>query len=124
MFGLHAEILRVIDDFEFGVIDNEIQDGENYITLERFTPAGEDWCPIIWFDGTNEGFVESVRKLYENFDVDEEAEIYIENRGKNGIPSSIRTLINDAEWKEDVLGELAEELEKLDLEEEEEESDK
>lgn len=123
MFELHKEIIKTIDEMNFGIIENEEQNEESYITLERFTPAGEDWCPIIWFDGTNEGFVESVRKLYENFDVDEEAELWIEGRGKNGIPSSIRVLINDAEWKENALLELAEELEKLDLEEEEEENE-
>ena len=122
MFELHKEIIRTIDEMNFGIIDNGEQDGESYITLERFTPAGEDWCPTIWFEG-NEDFIEEVRTLYEDFDVDEEAEIYIENRGKNGVPSSIRVLINDAEWKENALLELAEELEKLDLEEEEEENE-
>lgn len=120
MFKLHKDILKVIEDFQFGIVENESQDNENYITLERFTPAGEDWCPTIWFDGTNDGFVESVRKLYDDFDVDEEAEIWIDRRGEDGIPSSIRVLVNDAEWKENTLGELTEELEKLDFEEEEE----
>lgn len=118
MFELHEDILRIIDDFEFAIIENNNQSNGNYITLERFTPAGEDWCPTIWFDGTNDGFVESVRELYEDFDVDEETEMWIEGRGKNGIPSSIRVLVEDAEWKENTLGELAEELEKLDLEDE------
>lgn len=122
MFELHEEIVKTIEKIGFKIIEKDEQDGESYITLERFTPAGEDWCTTVWFDG-NEDFIEEVRLIYEDFDVDEEAELWIEGRGKNGVPSSIRVLLNDAEWKEDALGELAEELEKLDLEEEDEEND-
>lgn len=44
--------------------------------------------------------------------MDDEVEPYIENRGNDRVPSSIRVLLVDAEYKEMVLGELAGALEK------------
>lgn len=125
MMELKKEIIEVIENNGFyltevtkqsHVIDNE----QYYVELQQGTPAGEDWWITIWFDGTSDGFVESVRRRSNDFDVDEEVEVFIEGRGKNGIPSSIRTLIEDAEWKEEKLEKLADDLENIWSEEEDE----
>lgn len=38
-----------------------------------------------------------MRQYATGFDVDEHVELWIENRGKNGVPSTARELIEDAE---------------------------
>lgn len=117
---LNKKIVDVIENngFYYSVVVE--QDNGFYIELYRDTPAGEDWHVIIWFNGSDNGFINSFRKYVEDFDVDEEAEIYIESRGKNGIPSSIRKIteiLNDAEWKKEKLGLLLKDLEDIDFRE-------
>jgi len=107
---LHKKLMEVLNRHEFAVISISKQGNEYYVEMERFTPAGEDWIPTIWFDGTWNDFIDSVKRAYNEFDVDEEAEIWIESRGERGVPSSIRVLVEDAEWKEKALLELSEEL--------------
>lgn len=119
---LSEKILEVLKNngFSHGEI---IEQTEEYcIELSQFTPAGEDWWVIIWFDGNDESFINSFRKYVESYDVDDEATLYIESRGKNGIPSSIRTLVEDAEWKEETLGETLKDLEDINFEENEDEN--
>ena len=62
---------------------------------------------------------EEIRRRYENFDVDEEAEMYIEAKqnGLKGVPS-IRTLVNDLEDEEEKYEELWYAVEDLSDEEE------
>lgn len=76
----------------------------------RPTPAGEDWIVTVWFDGTARGFKRAIEQYAIYFDIDEEVSVYVENRGKNGIPSSIEVLLEDAKWKMRELEDLAEEL--------------
>lgn len=112
---LNDKVIKVVENNDFSINEVEKQDNDFYVELGQYTPCGEDWWETIWFDGTDEGFIEAVRKRYENFDVDEEAEVWIENRGKNGVPNSIKALIKDAEWKETMLEHLAEALLELEV---------
>lgn len=114
---LSNKIIKTVENNDFSINEITEQGNEFYVEINQHTPCGEDWWETIWFDGTDDGFIKAVREKYRNFDVDDEVEIYIESRGKNGVPSSIRALVEDAEWKEDKLGELAYDLEELDLEE-------
>lgn len=115
---LCKEIINVIEAHEFTMNEVEKQDNEYYIEMGQSTPAGEDWWEIIWFDGTNDGFVEAVKERYLYFDVDEEAEYWIRGRGQNGIPNSIRTLLEDAKWKKAMLEGLSDALTELKTERE------
>lgn len=116
---LNDKVIEIVESYGFFVGEVEKQGNDFYVEINQNTPLGEDWWEVIWFDGTSEGFIEAVRERYNNFDVDEEAEVYIDNRGKNGVPDSIRDLLDDAVWKEKTLGELADELEELESEEDE-----
>lgn len=111
---LNKKIVDVIENNGFYYSAVVEQDNEFYIELYLDTPAGEDWHVIIWFNGSDNGFINSFRKYVEDFDVDEEAEIYIESRGKRGVPSSISVLVKDAEWKKETLGKMLKDLEDLD----------
>ena len=115
---LNDEIIRILEEHDFSYSEVNKQGDECYIDLSQYTPAGEDWYVCVLFDGTTKSLIESIEKIVDNFDVDEEVEIFIDNRGKNGIPSSVRTLIEDAEWKLETLQSLADALEDLELDEE------
>ena len=112
---LNDKIIGIVESNGFVINEVEKQGDDFYVEINQSTPCGEDWWETIWFDGTNKGFINRVRDRYNNFDVDEEAEIWIESRGKNGVPNSIRDLVEDAEWKERTLGELFDQLEELEL---------
>lgn len=108
---LDKKIQDILEKNEFN-FDEEIieQDNGKYIEINQSTPEGEDWWETIWFDGTYEGFVNAVEERVLNFDIDEEVEIWIPNRGKGGCPDSIMDLVHDAEWKQKTLENLLDDL--------------
>ena len=112
---LNNKIIYILEKHDFSVGKIQKQRDEYYVEINQYTPAGEDWWETIWFDGTDNGFIGAVRERYRCFDVDDEAEVWIDRRGENGVPNSIRELIKDAEWKEIKLGELSDELDELEL---------
>lgn len=118
---LNKKIVDVIENSGFNY-DGVDEDNGYSVRLYQSTPAGEDWGLIIWFDGSDNGFIYAFRKYSESFDVDKEVEFWVESRGENGIPSSVRKIteiLNDAEWKKEQLGLLLKDLEDIDLEEDE-----
>ena len=96
---LSKKILDILEDNGFSCEKITEQDKKYYIEINQNTPAGEDWWTTIWFDGTSAGFIDSLEEIVSDFDVDEEVEIWIPSRGKNGVPNSIETLVEDAKWK-------------------------
>lgn len=103
---LNKEIIEILDSHGFSFDSIEEQDNEYYIEMNNGTPAGEDWWTTIWFDGTNAGFIDSLEEVVNDFDVNEEVEIWIPGRGQNGVPNSIEVLLEDAKWKLKQLEEL------------------
>lgn len=103
---LSKKIIEVLDSHGFSFDSIEEQGNEYYIEMNNGTPAGEDWWVTIWFDGTDTGFIDSLEEVINDFNVDEEVEIWIPGRGKNGVPNSIETLVEDAKWKLKQLEEL------------------
>ena len=108
---LTENIISVLEDNDMRIYDRSLQSGEYYRDIEFCTPAGEDVVMTVWYDGTENGFVEAMRKLSDDFDVDEHVELNSSSRGENGVPDSIRTLVEDAEWIDAFLSDLADELE-------------
>lgn len=81
--------------------------------LENFSPAGEDL--VISVGGmTPEGMIKDIIEYANNFDPDENIEMWIEARhnGVGGIPS-IRVLVEDADAIERMLEELADKVREL-----------
>ena len=66
---------------------------EDYVELEKYSPAGEDFI----FGVQKGNFVKNVREYADGFDVDEHVELWIE----------ARELVEDAEAIRDMLNELA-----------------
>jgi len=69
--------------------------------------AGQDIPVEIDYDGTVENLVDKFTAYAENYDVDDEVEIYVNMRGENGVPSSIRELLDDCQEAKDTLMEIA-----------------
>lgn len=107
----------VAENLGFSVDSPTKQDKQWYVEIQQYTPEGEDWYETVWFSAPND--IESeVERLYSNFDVDEEAELWIDSRGQNGVPSSIMAIVQDQQWKQNKLKELYEALHARTLDEE------
>lgn len=106
---LCKDVMQIVEDCGFS-INIEKQNTGYCADLNQSTPEGEDWWESITFDGTDRDFIKAIRDRAYYFDVDEEAEQWIPYRGEGGCPSSILALVEDAQWKEKKLSELAERL--------------
>ena len=109
---LSERTIEILGNNDMKIYDRCEQDGEFIREIEFYSPKGEDVCECIFYDGTDESFIKAFRSNTENFDANEHAEMWIENRGKvGGVPDSIWDLINDAEWIKKTLLAVADELE-------------
>ena len=83
-------------------------DERNYVELEKYSLAGEDFSMIIDFDMENpiDSFLENLKEYSDDFDIDEHVEMWIPERGKGGCPDSIRELVEDAEGIKEMIFEL------------------
>ena len=110
MKRLRKDIVKILEDNGFVIGEITKQSNGICVELNQSTPLGEDWWVVIFFDGTNNGFFQEFYKYACNFDIDEEVEVYVVNRGKNGIPNSVVDLVEDAKWKQKTLEVTADEL--------------
>ena len=74
------------------------------IEIENWSPAGEN---LVEYLDKKIDIPSQMQKIADNFDADEHAEMWIEHRGKNGIPGSIRMLLNDADAIQEMYNKLA-----------------
>ena len=72
--------------------------------------AGQDIPTEFYYDGSPEDFVAKFTECANNYDVDEEVELYVNMRGKNGVPDTVRELLDDCQEAKDTLMEIAEKL--------------
>ena len=97
------------------LLDWSVHIHDDCIEFEKYSPAGEDF--IFTITGNDEARVaEQVREYAYDFDPDEHAEMWVESRGKRGVPDSIRTLIDDADAIKEMAFELADALRKAEEE--------
>lgn len=82
---------------------------DNFACFEFWTDtAGQDVVVEFDYDGTGEDFINKFVEYAENYDVDSEVELYASMRGQHGVPSSIRTIVEDCEEAKATLMEIAE----------------
>ncbi|WP_204246076.1 hypothetical protein [Eubacterium sp. An3] len=90
--------------WSYGIYEEDAK--HSYVRLRKCSPAGEDFHMDI--DIGKEipvtDFMDNLSNYH--FDPDEHAEEKIKVRGKNGVPDSIRTLIEDAESIGKMINEL------------------
>ena len=93
-----------LEDNNIHTYIGEWDDNEKYIECEYYSNAGEDF--IFTLAGKNNiELAKNLNDFYEDFDADEHA---VENYGSKGAPSSLRTLLDDAEDIDSFLKELSE----------------
>lgn len=105
----YDKLQRIIEDKGFYFKHEKEKDGRYSALLEQSTPLGEDWCLEFLYKNIAD-LINQITEYSYNYDADEEAEIYINIRGKNGVPSSIRALLDDSQWKKDQLTKLASQI--------------
>lgn len=103
---MNKKYFEVIDRLGWGYSDI-YTNGD--IELETDSPAGED----VVFEVNANNLVYEVRCYANNFDVDDHVLMWAEHRGENGVPNSIRELLDDAVAIQDMLNELADALEEV-----------
>lgn len=108
---LNKKIISTLESSDFRVCSVYKHNGEVCAEIETFSPAGEDVIIAIWYDGTSKDFIQKFRGYAEDFDADEHAEMWVDSRGKNGVPSTIRELIEDADEIKSMLLDMSEKLE-------------
>ena len=109
--NLNKKIAAVLEERGYTVLSIEKQDGKHIAELELYSPAGEDFCITVWFDGTNRDFIDAFYQWAIDFDPEEHVEMWIEARknGVGGVPS-VRELVDDADAINDILMETAAKL--------------
>lgn len=113
---LSEKTIAIFEENDITVSERYEEDGEYYREIEFYSPEGEDVLETIWYDGTDNGFIKAFKRNADNFDADEHAEMWIDKRGKNGVPDNVRALIDDAENIKDTLLKVAEKLEGIERE--------
>lgn len=95
---ISQKILDALDDNNWNLyIDTE----DNFIELEWYSPAGEDF--LLSFDvKDDDDFLSQLYDAYINFDTEQHA---VENYGMRGAPG-LRVLLDDADAIEDELKRL------------------
>ena len=113
MKQLSAKVRKTLENNDFRIIFCSIEEEKNgqYVAeLEWYSPAGEDFIVTLWFDGTSADFVREFADYAEDFDPEEHAAMWIENKNSvSGVPS-IRELIDDADEIKETLMRVAAEL--------------
>ena len=121
MMELSEKIIEVLEAHDIslcGEISERTYNNDGYdVELETYSPEGEDVIISLIYDGTEEDFIKQFESYAEDFDAEEHAETYINMRGKNGVPESIKNLLEDAEWQKEMLLEVVKDLNGLDDEE-------
>lgn len=92
-------------DFEFG----------------KFSPAGRDFSFTAEMKCANiNSLIEDIENYYENYDVDYETYIWLDQfgHGKNGAPYRMRAVLEDVEATERMVGELLDAITSMHIPEE------
>ena len=93
--------IRDLKDYEYLV-----SEGKTQLEFNQFSPAGEDFNFYIEFNNNIQDFLNELREYVNDFDIDEHVKIWIDVLGQNGVPSTIRELLEDAESIKEMLEEL------------------
>ena len=100
-----AEILGWSVDF------SEPQNGKTDVNFAKYTSYVQDFNFSVELENDDmEAFIDNIHEYYENFDVDEEAYIWIgsDGHGKNGAPYHIADIVKDMEEAEAMMADLYE----------------
>lgn len=89
--------------------------------FSKFSPGGRDYSFEVEMQCANiNSLIENIDKYYEDFDVDYETYIWLDQwgHGKNGAPYSLRAVLEDTEAIEKMLEELLDAISHMEVPEE------
>lgn len=118
MMELSKRIEELLEEYDFSlcgeITERYDEKGKYDVELETYSLAGEDVIVQLIYDGTEKSFISAFVDYANSFDAEEHAEMWIGSRGKNGVPKSVKDLLEDAEWIKDTLMDIAKKLNNLD----------
>lgn len=88
-------------------INHERQKTE--FTFSKYTPAGQDFSfPVTMQDDDLDSLIGNLKGYYDNFDVDSEAYLWLDEtgHGKNGAPYRMKDVVKDMEEAEKMIDRL------------------
>lgn len=111
---LDEKIIDILENNEIKLSEKyEADNNEFYHEVEFYSDAGEDVVETVFYNGTSEDFIRAFREMAMIFDADEHAAMWVDLRGKRGVPNSIRVLCDDADNIKEFLLKVADELENI-----------
>lgn len=108
---IQQKITEIAEILEWSVDFSELQNGKTDVNFAKYTSYGQDFnFSVELEDDDMEAFIDNIHEYYENFDVDEEAYIWIgsDGHGKNGAPYHIADIVKDMEEAEVMMADLYE----------------
>lgn len=97
------ELIEKIEALDWSVE----KEGENEYRLGKYSPAGQDFSILVEGDNVDD-LLDSIYTAYDNYDVSEEAYIWLDNtgHGKNGAPYHMKDVVEDMEACEQMILDL------------------
>lgn len=108
---IQQKITEIVEILGWSVDFSEPQNGKTDVNFAKYTSYGQDFnFSVELKDDDMEAFIDNIHEYYENFDVDEEAYIWIgsDGHGKNGAPYHIADIVKDMEEAEVMMADLYE----------------
>ena len=108
---IQQNITEIAEILGWGVDFSESQNGKTDVNFAKYTSYGQDFnFSVELEDDDMEAFIDNIHEYYGNFDVDEEAYIWIgsDGHGKNGAPYHIADIVKDMEEAEVMMADLYE----------------
>lgn len=108
---IQQKITEIAEILGWSVDFSESQNGRTDVNFAKYTSYGQDFnFSVELEDDDMEAFIDNIHEYYENFDVDEEAYIWIgsDGHGKNGAPYHIADIVKDMEEAEVMMADLYE----------------
>lgn len=99
-----AIIVSILQEHDFS-IDYFNYANERCTAIKKYTPCGEDWFEEFSWKSAK-AFTEELENFVDNFDIDEQIEVWLPLRGTRGVPEHVTDLIEDAKWKLEQLEQL------------------
>lgn len=91
---------KALDGSDWSFRFHEIRDESADFIFEAWSPSGEDLPlegTVMFPDTAIERIIAFLDRNARTYDADEHVELWINERGKNGVPSTVRELVDDAE---------------------------
>ncbi len=108
---IKQKIIEIAEILGWSVDFSEPHNGSTDVNFAKYTSFGQDFNFSVELEGDDlETFIDNIHEYYENFDVDEEAYIWIgsDGHGANGAPYHIADIVKDMEEAEAMIADLYE----------------